>query len=395
MTFNDFTLSSEIIKAVRAKGYDSPTPIQQKAIPAVLEGRDVLAGAQTGTGKTAAFALPVLELLNREGKKEKAPRVLILTPTRELAAQVGESFIDYGKNLPFRTEIIFGGVKINPQIQRLKDGCDILVATPGRLLDHVSQKTLDLSRIKYLILDEADRMLDMGFIRDIKKVISCLPSARQNLMFSATYGKEIKALCNSLLHNPVTVEVRQGNKTADKVEQIAYRTEKNQKRHLLSYLIKKESWYQVLVFVKTKHGANRLAKQLTRGGIPSSALHGDKSQNARIRALKEFKEGDLQALIATNVAARGLDLQGLDYVVNYDLPQMAEDYVHRIGRTGRAGESGQAITFITPEDRSQLKSIEKLIGDTIPVTVPEGFVPVIEQENPGRGANQRSRRTGS
>ena len=378
MTFNDFTLSDEIVKAVQAKGYETPTPIQQKAIPAILDRRDVLAGAQTGTGKTAAFALPVLELLKRAGNKERNPRVLVLTPTRELAAQVGESFTLYGKNLPFRTEIIFGGVKINPQIQRLKDGCDILVATPGRLLDHISQKTLDLRNIEYLILDEADRMLDMGFIRDIRKIISLLPGKRQNLLFSATYGKEIKGLCNSLLNNPVLAEVRQGNKTADKIDQIAYRTERPQKRHLLSYLIKKESWYQVLVFVRTKHGANRLAKQLTKAGIPSSALHGDKSQGARTRALKEFKEGGLQALIATNVAARGLDLQGLDYVVNFDLPQMAEDYVHRIGRTGRAGESGKAVTFITPDDGKQLKVIEKLIGSTIPVGKAKGFVPVVQ-----------------
>ena len=378
MNFNNFKLSNEIIKAVEAKGYSKPTPIQQKAIPAILDGRDILAGAQTGTGKTAAFALPVLEKLKRQERKEKNPRVLVLTPTRELAAQVGESFTAYGRNLPFRTETIFGGVKINPQIQRLREGCDILVATPGRLLDHVSQKTLDLSRIQCLILDEADRMLDMGFIRDIRKIISHLPAKRQNLMFSATYDKEIKALCSSLLKDPVMAEVRQGNKTAEKVDQIAYRTDKPQKRHLLSHLIKEESWYQVLVFVRTKHGANRLARQLTRAGIPSSALHGDKSQGARTRALKEFKEGGLQALIATNVAARGLDLQGLDYVVNYDLPQMPEDYVHRIGRTGRAGESGLAVTFFTSEDAKQLKRIEKMTGQAIPVGKAAGFVPVVQ-----------------
>jgi ATP-dependent RNA helicase RhlE len=377
MTFNDFSLCSELLKALKEKGYTEPTPIQNKAIPPVLEGRDILAGAQTGTGKTAAFALPLLERLNRRGDARKEPRVLVLTPTRELAAQVGENFSLYGKHLPYRTQIIFGGVKINPQIQSLRSGCDILVATPGRLLDHVQQKTLNLSRVEYLVLDEADRMLDMGFIHDIKRIIALLPGKRQNLMFSATYDREIKKLCNSLLHNPVLAEVREGNKTADKVNQIAYRIEHSQKRHLLAWLIKKDSWYQVLVFVRTKHGANRLAKQLGKAGISASAIHGDKSQGARTRALSEFKSGNLQALIATNVAARGLDLQGLSYVVNYDLPQVPEDYVHRIGRTGRAGESGQAITFITPEDAKQLRAIEKTTEQTIPVTNPVGFVPVV------------------
>jgi len=376
MNFNDFSLCPELLKALKAKGYTEPTPIQEKAIPAVLADRDVLAGAQTGTGKTAAFALPLLEQLRKKGPVQRDPRVLVLTPTRELAAQVGESFSVYGQFLPYRTRIIFGGVKINPQIQALREGCDILVATPGRLLDHVQQETVNLKNIQFLVLDEADRMLDMGFIRDIKRIISLLPRQRQNLMFSATYEKEIKALCNSLLHKPVLAEVREGNKTAERVSQIAYGVEQAQKRHLLSYLIKKDSWYQVLVFVRTKHGANRLAKQLVKEGISASAIHGDKSQGARTRALKEFKEGELQALIATNVAARGLDLQGLSYVVNYDLPQVAEDYVHRIGRTGRAGESGQAITFITPEDGKQLREIEKTTEQTIRVQKPLGFVPV-------------------
>jgi ATP-dependent RNA helicase RhlE len=378
MTFQELNLRPEILRALKDKGYTNPTPIQSKAIPAVLEKRDVLAGAQTGTGKTAAFALPVLEVLCLDMKKYREPRVLVLTPTRELAAQVGESFTEYGTHLPFRTETVFGGVKINPQIQRLKNGCDILVATPGRLLDHLQQGTVSLGKIETFILDEADRMLDMGFIRDIKKVIQTLPSRRQNLMFSATYSKEIKALCSGLLHNPVTVEVCQENKTAEKVDQRAYSVDKNQKRHLLAHLIKEDNWYQVLVFVRTKHGANRLAKQLTKAGIPSSAIHGDKSQGARTRALKEFKEGELQALIATNVAARGLDLQGLSHVVNYDLPQMPEDYVHRIGRTGRAGESGLAITFVTPEDQKQLKAIEKLIGQSVPFNKANNFVPVIQ-----------------
>jgi len=391
MTFEDLKLRPELLKAVKHKGYTVPTPIQAQAIPGVLEGRDLLAGAQTGTGKTAAFALPVLQLLSNKGKPSRNPSVLVLTPTRELAAQVGESFSHYGKHLPFHTEIVFGGVKINPQIQRLRKGCDILVATPGRLLDHLQQRTLDLSRVDTLILDEADRMLDMGFIRDIRKIISVLPEKRQNLMFSATYSKEIKTLCQQLLHNPLMVEVAQQNKTADKVDQIAYTVDKRNKRHLLAHLVKRDNWYQVLVFVRTKHGANRLAKQLNKENIPSSAIHGDKSQGARTRALKEFKEGDLQALIATNVAARGLDLQGLSYVLNFDLPQMPEDYVHRIGRTGRAGESGLAISFIAPEEQKQLKEIEKLIGQSIPRGTVEDFTPPPFEP---RSSEQGQRNTG-
>ena len=391
MTFNDFNLRPEILQALETQGYTIPTPIQTEAIPPILKKRDILAGAQTGTGKTAAFALPVLELLSLRGKKQKQPRVLVLTPTRELAAQVGESFQNYSANLPYRTQTIFGGVKINPQIHQLQKGCDILVATPGRLLDHLQQKTLDLSRIEFLILDEADRMLDMGFIKDIQKIIKVLPPQRQNLMFSATYDKKIKTLCNTLLHKPVLVEVNENNQTAEKVEQLAYNVDKKQKRHLLAHLIQTESWYQVLVFVRTKHGANRLAKQLNKAGIPSSAIHGDKSQGARTRALKEFKTGDLQALIATNVAARGLDLQGLNYVVNFDLPQMPEDYVHRIGRTGRAGESGLAISFISAEERKQLKDIEKLIGQSVPMGKAKGFVPVMTQVEHSAEANRANR----
>ena len=393
MSFKEFKLRPELLKALEKKGYTKPTPIQSQAIPAILQNRDILAGAQTGTGKTAAFALPVLELLGQKGKTMKNPRVLVLTPTRELAAQVGESFDHYGKYLPYKTQTIFGGVKINPQIQNLRNGCDILVATSGRLLDHLEQKTLCLDHVEHLILDEADRMLDMGFIRDIKRIIKVLPERRQNLMFSATYGKEVKALCNTLLHKPVLAEVCEENKTADKVEQLAYNIEKNQKRHLLAHLIKEESWYQVLVFVRTKHGANRLAKQLQKDGIPSSAIHGDKSQGARTRALKEFKEGKLQALIATNVAARGLDLQGLSYVVNFDLPQMPEDYVHRIGRTGRAGESGIAISLITTEDKKQLRDIEKLINQKIHFGQTKGFIPVLQEQTPNIRHDRGPQRT--
>jgi len=392
MSFEKLNLRPDILKAVKSRGYTEPTPIQAQAIPAVLEGRDVLAGAQTGTGKTAAFALPVLELLSKQGQAKKNPRVLVLTPTRELAAQVGESFEIYGKNLPFRSVTVFGGVKINPQIQLLRKGCDVLVATPGRLLDHLQQKTVDLRNIEILILDEADRMLDMGFIRDIKKILSHLPEARQNLLFSATYDKEVKKLCKTLLRNPISVEVNPQNQAAEKVEQIAYKVEKRQKRHLLAYLIKKEAWYQVLVFVRTKHGANRLAKQLAKEDIPSAAIHGDKSQGARTRALKEFKSGDLQALIATNVAARGLDLKGLSHVVNYDLPQMPEDYVHRIGRTGRAGESGHAVSLITEEDVKQLRAIEKLTRETIPLSQAEGFVPVAMEATSHTGNSAASGR---
>ena len=384
MTFKRMGLLPEILKAVDAQGYIKATPIQVHAIPAILDGRDILGGAQTGTGKTAAFALPILTILNenRHTSKARKPKALILAPTRELADQVGESFRNYGVFLPLETVTIYGGVKINPQISNLKNGTDIVVATPGRLLDHLGQKTIDLSEIEIFVLDEADRMLDTGFIRDIKKIVQALPKRRQNLLFSATYGNDIKALAKDILKNPVSVEVTKRNAAADKVDQFVYFTTKNQKRHLLAHLIQEESWYQVLVFVKTKHGANRLAAQLDKGGIPSSAIHGNKSQAARTRALNAFKKGDIQALVATDIAARGIDLQDLSHVVNYDLPNVPEDYVHRIGRTGRAGKSGIAISLVTPEDKQHLQRIQRVLKHTIPVETNSTFKPVVQHPHP-------------
>ena len=384
MTFKRMGLLPEILKAVDAQGYIKATPIQVHAIPAILDGRDILGGAQTGTGKTAAFALPILTILNenRHTSKARKPKALILAPTRELADQVGESFRNYGVFLPLETVTIYGGVKINPQISNLKNGTDIVVATPGRLLDHLGQKTIDLSEIEIFVLDEADRMLDTGFIRDIKKIVQALPKRRQNLLFSATYGNDIKALAKDILKNPVSVEVTKRNAAADKVDQFVYFTTKNQKRHLLAHLIQEESWYQVLVFVKTKHGANRLAAQLDKGGIPSSAIHGNKSQAARTRALNAFKKGDIQALVATDIAARGIDLQDLSHVVNYDLPNVPEDYVHRIGRTGRAGKSGIAISLVTPEDKQHLQRIQRVLKHTIPVETNSSFKPVVQHPHP-------------
>ena len=395
MKFELLGLNPEILKAVDKKGYNKSTPIQQKAIPAVLSGKDVLGGAQTGTGKTAAFALPILNRLHEKKHAGKAPRALVLTPTRELADQVGDSFIDYGKFLDLVSVKIYGGVKINPQIANLQKGCDIIVATPGRLLDHISQNTINLNEIEVLVLDEADRMLDMGFIRDIKKIIKVLPSRRQNLLFSATYGKDIKQLSSEVLKNPVFVEVTKRNTAAEKVNQIIYRIEKEQKRHLLAHLIKEEAWYQVLVFVRTRHGANRLARQLDKSGLPATAIHSDKSQAARTRAMKSFKKGDLQVLVATDVAARGIDLQDLTHVVNFELPQVPEDYVHRIGRTGRAGKSGTAISLISPEDKSQLQKIEKILKYSIPEGRVKGFKPVYDDSNRKKsgksGSNSGSR----
>lgn len=376
MQFEQLGLNPDILRAVAEKGYKSATPIQEKAVPTIMQGKDVLGGAQTGTGKTAAFALPILNKLNDGSAKSAAPRALVLTPTRELADQVCESFISYGKYLELKSIKIFGGVKMNPQITALRDGADIVIATPGRLLDHIGQDTVDLSRIEILVLDEADRMLDMGFIRDIQKILKALPKHRQNLLFSATYGKDIKDLSAEVLRNPVFIEVSKRNTAADKVNQKIYRIEKSQKRQLLAHLIKEESWYQVLVFVRTRHGANKLARQLDKEGIPSTAIHSDKSQAARTRALKSFKKGDMQALIATDVAARGIDLQDLSHVVNFELPQVPEDYVHRIGRTGRAGKSGTAITLIAPEDRVQLQKIEKILKYSIPEGRVKGFEPV-------------------
>ncbi len=405
MNFYSLGLTEELLQAVKKQGYNAPTPIQAQAIPAILDGKDIMGGAQTGTGKTAAFALPILHNLSQEKRKNRNPRALVLTPTRELAAQVGKSFRDYGAELPLKTNIVFGGVKINPQITTLRRGSDILVATPGRLLDHLAQETINLKDLEVLVLDEADRMLDMGFIHDIRRVLKYLPPRRQNLLFSATYSKEIRTLAEDILRNPLSIEVSRRNKAADKVEQFSTPVNKDQKTHLLTHLIKTQSWYQILVFARTKHGADRLAKKLNKQDIPSGSIHGDKSQNARIRALEQFKKGDLQVLVATDVAARGIHLEELSHVVNFDLPQVAEDYIHRIGRTGRAGKSGQAISFVSPDEKDKWKAIQKLLKSPVQALEVDGFVPVKQETGdhqnkkapaaPGKtGRNRYSRRPG-
>ena len=375
MSFDQLGLRAELLAAIAAQGYSEPTAIQSQAIPVVLQGRDILAGAQTGTGKTAGFTLPLLQLLSNRGQRSQGPkpRALVLTPTRELAAQVGESVENYGKGLPLCSQVIFGGVNINPQIQRLRRGVDILVATPGRLLDHAGQRTLDLSGVEILVLDEADRMLDMGFIHDIRRVLKLLPAKRQNLLFSATYSDEIKRLSDGILHNPVEVEVARRNTAAELVSQLVYPVAQTQKRALLSQLIGEGNWSQVLVFTRTKHGANRLAKQLESDGISAAAIHGNKSQNARTAALADFKAGKVRTLVATDIAARGIDIDKLPHVVNFELPNVSEDYVHRIGRTGRAGAEGQAISLVSAEENKLLKGIERLLKRKIPAEYLDGF----------------------
>ncbi|MCB1800921.1 MAG: DEAD/DEAH box helicase, partial [Gammaproteobacteria bacterium] len=361
-----------------SQGYTHPTPIQQQAIPVILEGRDVLAAAQTGTGKTAGFTLPLLQLLagrKAEGKRPNQPRALILVPTRELAAQVGDSVTTYGKHLALRSSVIFGGVKINPQISALRQGVDILIATPGRLLDHVQQRTLDLSKIEILVLDEADRMLDMGFIHDIRKVLALLPAKRQNLLFSATFAGEIRTLADKLLDQPVSIDVAPRNTAAETVAQVVYPVDKARKRELLSYLIGANNWRQVLVFTRTKHGANRLAGQLEHDGLTAAAIHGNKSQGARTKALAGFKAGTVRVLVATDIAARGLDIDQLPHVVNYELPNVAEDYVHRIGRTGRAGNEGEAISLVCVDELKLLSDIERLLGRKIRSETLPGYEP--------------------
>jgi len=378
MLFSELGLKAEIQRAVAEQGYDTPTPIQLQAIPAVLAGHDLMATAQTGTGKTAGFTLPILHLLasgpnDRLARVAKTPRVLVLTPTRELAIQVEESVRTYGKHLPINSLAVFGGVGINPQIANLRRGIDILVATPGRLLDHVQQRTVDLSAIEIFVLDEADRMLDMGFIRDIRKIIALLPKQRQNLMFSATFSPEIRELAAGLLHQPVSVDVAPRNTAAETVTQKVIETDREKKKELLCHLFQTHGWHQVLVFARTKHGADALARTLDKAGIKSAAIHGDKSQGARTRALTDFKDGKLVALVATDIAARGIDIDALPHVINYELPNMPEDYVHRIGRTGRAGMDGEAISLVCHDERPQLKDIEKLIKRTLERVVIEGF----------------------
>jgi len=375
MLFNKLGLSAELLRAVDEKGYSAATPIQQQAIPHILEGHDILAGAQTGTGKTAGFTLPLLQRLQYSQVNRRSIRALVLTPTRELAAQVGDSVRDYGRYLPFRTAVIYGGVSINTQISKLRKGVDVVVATPGRLLDHMQQGTIDLSAIEVLVLDEADRMLDMGFIRDIRKILKVLPEERQNLLFSATFSDDIRKLAARTLNAPAEIQVAQENTTADRVSQLVYPVDKSRKRELLSHRIGAENWRQVLVFTRTKHGANRLAKQLETDGITATAIHGNKSQAARTRALRDFKDGSVRVLVATDIAARGLDIDRLPHVVNFELPHVPEDYVHRIGRTARAGNDGHAISLVCIDEKKLLADIERLLGTRIPKEVQPGYEP--------------------
>lgn len=377
VSFKNFNLLPELLKAIEEKGYTTPTPVQSQAIPMILEGGDLLAGSQTGTGKTAGFTLPLLQNLIKRNKAVTpcGVRALILTPTRELALQVEESVKTYGKYLPLKSAVIFGGVNINSQINRAKKGVDIVVATPGRLLDLVGQKAIDLSHVEILVLDEADRMLDMGFIHDIKRVLSLLPKRRQNLLFSATFSNEIKKLADGLLNSPKMIEVARRNSTAEGVSQTIHPVDSKRKRDLLSFLITSESWKQVLVFTRTKHAANRLSLQLETDGISSAAIHGNKSQGARTKALADFKQGAIRVLVATDIAARGIDIDQLPYVVNFDLPNVPEDYVHRIGRTGRAGNSGKAVSLVCIDEHKLLKDIEGLLRREIPQIIIPDYKP--------------------
>ena len=378
MSFNNLGLSAPILKAITEQGYTEPTPIQAQAIPVILQRKDILAGAQTGTGKTAGFTLPLLQLLSQakhQDRKSHHVRALVLTPTRELASQVQESVDTYGKYLPYKSCVIFGGVKMNPQVVKLRKGMDIVVATPGRLLDHMSQKTINLSKVEFLILDEADRMLDMGFINDIKKILLKLPRTKQTLLFSATYSNDIKKLSDSLLNKPELIEVARTNASSEQIKQAVYHVDKVRKRELLTHLINEGKWKQVLVFTRTKHGANRLTGQLDKDGISAVAIHGNKSQNARTKALADFKKGEVRVLVATDIAARGIDIDQLPHVVNYELPNVSEDYVHRIGRTGRAGREGEAISLVCVDEHEYLANIEKLIKKDIPKVWLAGFKP--------------------
>jgi len=406
--FTSLGLAEPLLCAIHDAGYTIPTPIQAQAIPQVLAGRDLLAAAQTGTGKTAGFTLPILHHLGTlplPAQKPGRPRCLILVPTRELAAQVEESVKTYGKYLALKSMVMFGGVNINPQFKTLRGRVDILVATPGRLLDHIGQKTVDLSGVEILVLDEADRMLDMGFIRDIKKVLAVVPKQRQTLLFSATFSDEIKTLANSLLNQPVCVEVARRNTASEFVEQSMHLVPQAHKRDLLSHLIRRHDWKQVLVFTRTKHGANKLAEKLIKDGISAAAIHGNKSQGARTKALAQFKDGSIGVLVATDIAARGIDIDQLPQVVNFELPNVAEDYVHRIGRTGRAGSAGAALSLVDSEEMGYLKDIERLIKRAIVRVEVDGFVPpakseLMSDERPprppqGRGQPGRSARNGS
>lgn len=398
MSFKSLGLSDALLRAISKKGYTTPTPIQQKAIPLILERKDVLASAQTGTGKTAGFALPILQILSQGNQLHNRPvRCLVLTPTRELAAQVLKDFKDYGEFTNMRSTVVFGGVGANPQIRTLKQGVDILVATPGRLLDLHNQKVFTLAKVEVLVLDEADRMLDMGFLRDIKKILALMPKRRQNLLFSATFSKEIKQLANGFLHHPVMVEATPENTTAEKVDQRVYRTNKGLKTNLVIKLISEGDWQQVLIFTRTKHGANRLSEKLSKSGISSAAIHGNKSQGARTKALAGFKAGKVRVLVATDIAARGLDIPLLPHVINYELPNIPEDYVHRIGRTGRAGASGEAISIVSVDENEYVRGIEKLLGERLESQTIEGFEPteslkeILDKKAENKAQNQRGR----
>ncbi|MFW2606305.1 DEAD/DEAH box helicase [Aliarcobacter butzleri] len=399
MSFSNLGLCKEILRAIKEEGYTTPTPIQSKSIPVILSKKDVLAAAQTGTGKTAGFTLPLLQRLKDSNLKDKKTQVraLILTPTRELAAQVAQSVVTYGKYLPFKSAVIFGGVGINPQKALLKKGVDIIIATPGRLLDLISQDSLDLSKIEFLVLDEADRMLDMGFINDIKKILAILPKQRQNLLFSATFSNEIKKLADSLLKSPVLVEVSKANSASFKVEQVVHHVDKDRKKELLLHLVNKNSWQQVLVFIRTKHGANKLSEALLKDKITSAAIHGNKSQGARTKALDDFKNGKVRVLVATDIAARGIDIEQLPHVVNFELPNVAEDYVHRIGRTGRAGNNGIAISLVCVDEHEYLFGIERLIKQKIKKVEINGFKvnPNIKAEPIGNRSNRGNKANNS
>jgi len=395
MSFTNLGLNDSLLKAIKDQGYTTPTPIQKQAIPVVIEGKDVLAAAQTGTGKTAGFTLPLLERLSETHPKmgKKQIRVLVLTPTRELAAQVAESIKTYGKYMKYSSTVIYGGVGINPQLATIRKGVDIVIATPGRLLDIASQKGIDFSAVETLVLDEADRMLDMGFIHDIKKLMKMMPKQRQTLLFSATFSKEIKQLASGLLKDPVLVEVARENTTAEQISQVVHYVDKGRKRELLSQLIKTNDWRQVLVFTRTKHGANKLTKQLEEAGISAAAIHGNKSQGARTKALANFKANEIRVLVATDIAARGIDIDQLPHVVNYELPNVPEDYVHRIGRTGRAGKSGEAVSLVCIDEHKLLFDIEKFIKSEIKKVHIEAFTPdpsiQAEPIQNGRGGGQK------
>ncbi|MBA4144007.1 MAG: DEAD/DEAH box helicase [Nitrosospira sp.] len=398
MSFTQLNLSDEVLRAIADQGYTEPTPIQAQAIPPILEGRDIMGGAQTGTGKTAGFTLPMLHRLQPGASASASPakhpiRALILVPTRELAVQVYESVKAYGKYLPLRCAVVYGGMDMDPQVKELRAGVEILVATPGRLLDHIQQKTMSLSKLEILILDEADRMLDMGFLPDIKRILALLPQQRQSLMFSATFSEEIKKLANTLLRDPVLIEAEKRNSIAELITHVVHPVTKSRKRELLTYLIKSDDLKQILVFARTKHGASRLAQQLEKDGIAATAIHGDKTQPQRTQALAEFKEGVVRVLVATDVAARGLDIEDLPHVVNFELPTTPEDYIHRIGRTGRAGTKGDAISLVCEEEYELLKGIEKLLKFKISSKIIPGFDPDTSSERPAESEGaQRGRR---